>query len=93
MKPAGDGACHCHDFGKSICCPGGGWSLQKLASIATLPVKIELDDAVAVIYPILFVIGRPVAVSRSDEYAIGESPPFLATIAHTLYLRISLLLI
>jgi len=77
----------------SYCCYDGQAGGRQAVDTAALPSRIALTQVLATLYMVLPPALVPTAMADASSFKIGSSPPFLASITHSTYLRISVLLI
>ncbi len=77
----------------SYCCYDGQGAQRQAVDTAALPSRIALTQVLATLYVLLPPAFMQMAIVDVSPFKIGSSPPFLASITHSTYLRISVLLI
>jgi hypothetical protein len=90
-------AVHSHGSGHvsemSYCCYEGDASQQRVVESAVLPSRLVLAHAITLLHVATPSFLLHLSESAQGDFKIGSSPPFLAPLSHSTYLRISVLLI
>ena len=77
----------------SYCCHDGGSPDRHTPDGATLPSRLVLVHALTLLHAVAPSLLPQLPEQAQGVFKIGASPPFLASTAHSTYLRISVLLI